>query len=190
MIRRTHFSRRLGLLIRFAERRIVSYSHHSWPQQTVLEEVALLEHFEDLAFPVVGRVDSSHRFVNVRVEIFAERINLTKPRLLQSLMKLPIYDFDALPDLLLRAAARRLERALEVIKHRQNLQDQLRGRIGHELRLLALDPLSIIIELGLFSAEQILNLFQLGPERFGFAWLAVPGEGDAGFFLRLGRNRL
>ena len=48
--------------------------------------------------------------------------------------------------------------------------------------MLTLDPLAIILELGLFPAQQVLNFVQFGAEGFDLAWLALLDRGETGLF--------
>src|SRR5262249_4692987 len=69
----------------------------------------------------------------------------------------------ALLELCLLVLARGLESTLEVVEHRQQLLQHPLRREPDELRLVALDALAVVLELGLQTPERVEILVALPP---------------------------
>ncbi len=66
------------------------------------------------------------------------------------------------------AAGRRLQRALEVVDDRQQLEQHVGGGVLRQLAALALDPLAVVVEVRGRAEELLL-------QRVAFASAAQPG---------------
>ena len=91
----------------------------------------------------------------------AVRLDLDEALLRERVRERAVHETHPLLELCLLMLGGRLERALEVVQHRQELLHEPLGRTRDEVRLVARDALAVVLELGLQTLERVEILVAL-----------------------------
>ncbi len=102
---------------------------------------------------VLVGLDGQHGVVAVGIELLALAVEPLEPLLLQQVVDLLVYKLDALVEglhgfALVGVVPGRLQGPVEVVKHRQQLGDQVPVGLGLLLQVLLGHPLAEIVQLG------------------------------------------
>ena len=91
----------------------------------------------------------------------ALRLDLHEPLLRERVGERPVDEAHAVLELRLLVLGRGLERALEVVDHRQQLLDEPLGGARDQARLVARRALAVVVELGLEALQRVEVLVAL-----------------------------
>ena len=144
---------------RLVERRHSATITRAGRSDVVTQPVALLQHPDHRARLRLGGL-RDQRLVDVRVEE-ALGLDLDQPLLREHLGQLPVDEANAVLELRLLVVLGGLERAAEVVDHRQELLDEPLVGARDQRLLIARGPLAVVVELRLQALQVVEVLVPL-----------------------------
>src|SRR6185503_2261688 len=128
--------------------RVVRDADERWAQDTVTEPVSALKLTDHLVVGVVCGLLVDDRLVEVRIKWLAERLDLPDALGLEQASQLSLHEAHAVDPRLVRALRHRLQSAVEVVEHAQQLADQQRVAELRQALAVLVDPAPVVGEVG------------------------------------------
>src|SRR3990172_2851023 len=116
-----------------AARRRPRHAHHGRPQQTILEEIALLKDRKHRAVGMLLGLVLTHGLVKVGIERLALALDLGEPQPVEDLLELSMNERDTVAKLLIGRSGRIALGALQIVEHRKDFLHHVGACVSREV---------------------------------------------------------